>query len=95
MTDREGPNPLAQPPGEGFRYSNLAYFLLSMLIEEVTGESLREYARRNPDDKRIGGLIEAVESGKIKINRQPAKATRPATREDRLTGSRRGSQSGA
>ncbi len=38
--------PLARAPEEGFQYSNLAYFLLSMLIEEVTGESLRLYAER-------------------------------------------------
>jgi CubicO group peptidase (beta-lactamase class C family) len=38
--------PLAQQPGEGFLYSNLAYFLLSMLVEEVSGESLRDYADR-------------------------------------------------
>lgn len=38
--------PLAQQPGEGFLYSNLAYFLLSMLVEEVSGESLRAYANR-------------------------------------------------
>ncbi|MFK8041075.1 serine hydrolase domain-containing protein [Congregibacter sp.] len=40
------PLPLAQNPNESFRYSNLAYFLLSMLVEEVSGESLREYAER-------------------------------------------------
>lgn len=38
--------PLALRPGEGFLYSNLAYFLLSMLVEEVSGESLRAYADR-------------------------------------------------
>ncbi|MFK7831360.1 MAG: serine hydrolase domain-containing protein [Congregibacter sp.] len=38
--------PLAQPPEQAFLYSNLAYFLLSMLVEEVSGESLREYAQR-------------------------------------------------
>lgn len=38
--------PLVQPPGQSFRYSNFAYFLLSMLVEEVSGESLREYAER-------------------------------------------------
>ncbi|WP_439106166.1 serine hydrolase domain-containing protein [Congregibacter sp.] len=38
--------PLAQAPDEGFRYSNLAYFLLSMLVETVSGETLREYADR-------------------------------------------------
>jgi CubicO group peptidase (beta-lactamase class C family) len=38
--------PLAQQPDERFLYSNLAYFLLSMLVEEVSGESLRTYAER-------------------------------------------------
>ena len=38
--------PLAQEPGAGFLYSNLAYFLLSMLVEEVSGETLRAYAER-------------------------------------------------
>jgi CubicO group peptidase (beta-lactamase class C family) len=38
--------PLAQMPQEEFLYSNLAYFLLSMLVEEVSGETLREYAAR-------------------------------------------------
>jgi CubicO group peptidase (beta-lactamase class C family) len=38
--------PLAQEPGQSFRYSNLAYFLLSMLVEDVSGETLREYAAR-------------------------------------------------
>ncbi|WOJ92803.1 serine hydrolase domain-containing protein [Congregibacter variabilis] len=38
--------PLAQAPDQGFLYSNLAYFLLSMLVEEVSGETLREYAHR-------------------------------------------------
>lgn len=38
--------PLAAPPEQAFRYSNLAYFLLSMLVEAVSGESLREYAER-------------------------------------------------
>lgn len=38
--------PLAQEPEQSFRYSNLAYFLLSMLVEEVSGETLRAYAER-------------------------------------------------
>lgn len=38
--------PLVQAPDQEQRYSNLAYFLLSMLVEEVSGESLREYAQR-------------------------------------------------
>ncbi len=37
---------LRHPPNQEFAYSNLAYFLLSMLVEEVSGESLREYAHR-------------------------------------------------
>ncbi|MDO6428909.1 serine hydrolase domain-containing protein [Thalassotalea sp. 1_MG-2023] len=40
--------PLRHAPNEKWDYSNLAYFLLSMLVEEVSGESLRQYA-----DKRI------------------------------------------
>lgn len=38
--------PLLQAPNESYRYSNLGYFLLSMLVEAVSGESLREYAAR-------------------------------------------------
>lgn len=38
--------PLAVKPETSFRYSNLAYFLLAMLIERVSGESLRDYAER-------------------------------------------------
>ncbi|MEM6606783.1 MAG: serine hydrolase domain-containing protein [Pseudomonadota bacterium] len=38
--------PLALPPEQEFSYSNLAYFLLSMLVETVSGESLRDYAQR-------------------------------------------------
>lgn len=36
--------PLRHLPNEKWDYSNLAYFLLSMLVEEVSGESLRDYA---------------------------------------------------
>lgn len=36
--------PLAQSPDQEFLYSNLAYFLLSMLVEEVSGQTLRDYA---------------------------------------------------
>ncbi len=36
---------LRRPPNTQWEYSNLAYFLLSMLVEEVSGESLREYAK--------------------------------------------------
>ncbi|WP_133471181.1 serine hydrolase domain-containing protein [Paraglaciecola marina] len=35
--------PLALKPNQKFQYSNLAYFLLSMLVEEVSGKSLRDY----------------------------------------------------
>jgi CubicO group peptidase (beta-lactamase class C family) len=38
--------PLVQPPIQAQRYSNFAYFLLSMLVEKVSGESLREYSDR-------------------------------------------------
>lgn len=39
---------LRHEPNKQATYSNLAYFLLSMLVEKVSGETLREYA-----DKRI------------------------------------------
>lgn len=35
--------PLALKPDQKFQYSNLAYFLLSMLVEEVSGKRLRDY----------------------------------------------------
>lgn len=38
--------PLRYSPGEKFHYSNVAYFLLAMLVEEVSGQSLRDYADR-------------------------------------------------
>lgn len=38
--------PLGHAPMTKFDYSNTNYFLFSMLVEEVTGESLREYAKR-------------------------------------------------
>ncbi|MEO0438184.1 MAG: serine hydrolase domain-containing protein [Pseudomonadota bacterium] len=38
--------PLAVPPNQELRYSNLAYFLLSMLVEKVSGLSLRQYAEQ-------------------------------------------------
>jgi CubicO group peptidase (beta-lactamase class C family) len=38
--------PLRHPPNEKYEYSNLGYFLLSMLVEEVSGETLRQYAHR-------------------------------------------------
>ena len=36
--------PLRNKPNTEFRYSNYAYFLLSMLVERVSGESLRDYS---------------------------------------------------
>ncbi len=36
--------PLARQPNTQFQYSNLAYFLLSMLVEEVSGKSLRQFS---------------------------------------------------
>ncbi len=32
------------PPGERYQYSNGGYFLLSMIVERVSGKTLREYA---------------------------------------------------
>ena len=37
---------LRNEPNTVWQYSNLAYFLFSMLVEEVSGESLREYANK-------------------------------------------------
>jgi CubicO group peptidase (beta-lactamase class C family) len=36
--------PLALKSNQTFQYSNLAYFLLSILVEEVSGKSLRDYS---------------------------------------------------
>jgi CubicO group peptidase (beta-lactamase class C family) len=36
--------PLRYSPNERFHYSNVAYFLLSMLVEEVSGQSLADYS---------------------------------------------------
>jgi len=36
--------PLANKPDTKFEYSNFAYFLLSMLVEEQSGKTLRQYA---------------------------------------------------
>jgi CubicO group peptidase (beta-lactamase class C family) len=38
--------PLSHPPMTKFDYSNTPYFLFSMLVEEVTGQSLRDYAKK-------------------------------------------------
>ncbi|NVK55473.1 MAG: beta-lactamase family protein [Alteromonadaceae bacterium] len=37
---------LAIPPEQEFQYSNLAYFLLSILVEKVSGQSLRDYSEQ-------------------------------------------------
>jgi CubicO group peptidase (beta-lactamase class C family) len=34
------------PPEQKYQYSNLAYFLLSMLVEEVSGQTLREFSHQ-------------------------------------------------
>lgn len=39
--------PLRHKPNEKFDYSNYAYFLLSMLVEKVSGESLRQYSEKH------------------------------------------------
>jgi len=39
--------PLFAPPETEFAYSNTAYFLLSQVVEAVTGQSLRAYAQEN------------------------------------------------
>jgi CubicO group peptidase (beta-lactamase class C family) len=39
--------PLSHQPDTKFQYSNLAYFLLSMLVEERSGMSLRNYAEKH------------------------------------------------
>lgn len=39
--------PLDFPPGERYAYSNGGYFLLSMIVERASGQSLREYADEN------------------------------------------------
>jgi len=36
--------PLALAPGERFQYSNIAYFLLSQVVESVSGQTLRQFA---------------------------------------------------
>lgn len=37
--------PLRFPPGDGFQYSNVGYYLLGMLIHKVTGKPWHEYLR--------------------------------------------------
>ncbi len=44
--------PLALPPGERYEYSNIAYFLLSQVVERVSGKTLREFA----DEEMFGPL---------------------------------------
>lgn len=39
--------PLRHEPEQKWAYSNYAYFLLSMLVERVSGQSLRDYAHDN------------------------------------------------
>lgn len=36
--------PLSIQPGERFQYSNIAYFLLSQVVERVSGKTLRQFA---------------------------------------------------
>lgn len=38
--------PLRYSPNEQFHYSNVTYFLFSMLVEEVTGQTLADYAHQ-------------------------------------------------
>ena len=35
------------PPGAAFSYSNTGYFLLAELVEQISGDSLREFAKEN------------------------------------------------
>lgn len=45
--DRVKTTPLFAPPETVFDYSNTAYFLLSQVVEAVTGQTLRAYAQEN------------------------------------------------
>jgi CubicO group peptidase (beta-lactamase class C family) len=45
--DRAKTIPLFAPPETEFAYSNTAYFLLSQIVEAVSGQSLRKYAQEN------------------------------------------------
>ena len=45
--DRAKTIPLFAPPETEFAYSNTAYFLLSQIVEAVSGQTLREYAQQN------------------------------------------------
>jgi CubicO group peptidase (beta-lactamase class C family) len=53
VTDADGLRVVAKErdlnfaPGEKHRYSNTGYFLMSLIVKKVTGESLREFARKN------------------------------------------------
>ena len=53
VTDADGLRVLAKErdlnflPGEKHRYSNTGYFLMSLIVKKVSGESLREFARKN------------------------------------------------
>jgi CubicO group peptidase (beta-lactamase class C family) len=38
--------PLLLPPGERFEYSNIAYFLLSQVVERISGKTLRQFAKQ-------------------------------------------------
>lgn len=44
--DRFVAEPLIQPPGEGFSYSNNGYVVLGLLVERVTGESFFDHLAR-------------------------------------------------
>jgi len=45
--DRMKTVPLFAPPETEFAYSNTAYFLLSQIVQAVTGQTLRQYAETN------------------------------------------------
>jgi CubicO group peptidase (beta-lactamase class C family) len=49
--DRVKTVPLFAPPETEFAYSNTAYFLLSQVVEAVTGQTLRAYAQANIFDR--------------------------------------------
>ena len=39
--------PLESPPGAGFRYSDINFILLGLLVEKLTGETEDDYVQRN------------------------------------------------